>query len=79
MWSLALSQVCRDLLNKGSSCVLCVAVKHLALTTVYRCPWKGGLCRIAIFLNARYAKKELKAGGPTGMPIQVREIAPRCS
>ena len=78
MWSLALSQVCRDLLNRGISCVLSVAVQHLALTTVYRCPWKGGLCRIAIFLNARYSKKYLKLGGPTGMPIQVRDIVPRC-
>ena len=72
MWSIALSQTCRKILNRGDSCVLCFAVKQLALSTVYRCPWKGGLSRVAIFLGEQYCRQYSPSEGAQGMPVQVR-------
>ena len=72
MWSIALSQTCRKILNRCDSCVLCFAVKQLALSTVYRCPWIGGLSRVAIFLGEQYCRRYSPSEGAQGMPVQVR-------
>ena len=61
------------ILNRGDNCVPCFAVKQLALNTVYRCPWNGGLSRVAIFLGQQYCTQYFPSEGAQGMPVQVRK------
>ena len=54
-WSVALRTACRDWrdLQHGdlAAKALYRVIANLGCTTLYRCPWKGGLDRIALFLG----------------------------
>ena len=76
MWSIVLSQVCRNITSEKN--ILSLMLIQLGMSTCYSVPWKGGLPRIAIILNARFAQpyrfdkegERIGCGGPTGMPLQ---------
>ena len=54
-WSVALRRACRDWrdLRQGGLAAKALhrVIEQLGCTTVYRCPWRGGLDRIALFLG----------------------------
>ena len=48
---------------------LCVVLKHIGLSSIYRVPWRNGLPRIALFLGSKYTQPYAnKHGGVTREP-----------
>ena len=85
MWSIVLSQVCRNITSKSN--ILSYMIIQLGMSTRYRVPWHGGLPRIAIILNTRFAQpyrlgqdgERIACGGPTTMPLQHFQTSNRAS